>query len=658
MQNHHFTININPNKSHILDPSENIIANVSFHSVALEKKAKLINNQDLFSQKWVLNKLIEMECEKIEDMKNSISEIHQNQQPKEELLSICLDIMTNQSFNQKEKSILGKLYEESKDFLKTSIKSLNFDDKNSPKTNPHELLSKSFNWTKEKDLKEGNSRNKSLIIQKNPIFEMKNECELILFSESSIVEQIKNSKIKSRETMQTNNLTTHNEINFSQQKIELKQNNIDNFSPLQIKNSKKEQDFILELKKPQNNSFLSNKSNKIQKSSSFSGSETSPNVIMRHNENFNQNPFYKKKKHRFRKILKSPEKNRNSTEFRPEIIIKEGSLKRNLEKTTKANEDDSNLKCCEICFDVLPVYKQLKAGKCDDVFCKDCMKLHLIESIKIGRVLEIPCPKEGCKHKYTDDEIKHVLKNYPDIIKKYEKFKLQISLSKNPNIRWCIRPDCDNYMIGTPDKPKLTCSCGEIICFLCSRRWHEGKTCVELMDLEYESYRTKMNIIDCPKCKSRIEKISGCNHMTCTRCRYEFCWVCGGKYSKRHFRKLNIFGCPGMMYQVVRRDKNLKKKLFCAKIFTLFKILATVILFLLLPIIGVLFLFGIPNFIYFKYRRPTCNFTNVCKFSMLLFLGIIISPILLILFIIPGSCLWIIINRRGFMHGVGRRRRR
>ena len=34
--------------------------------------------------------------------------------------------------------------------------------------------------------------------------------------------------------------------------------------------------------------------------------------------------------------------------------------------------------------------------------------------------------------------------------------------------------------------------------------------------------------------------------MTCTRCRYQFCWLCGRQYGKHHFAFWNLRGCPGL----------------------------------------------------------------------------------------------------------------
>jgi hypothetical protein len=43
------------------------------------------------------------------------------------------------------------------------------------------------------------------------------------------------------------------------------------------------------------------------------------------------------------------------------------------------------------------------------------------------------------------------------------------------------------------------------------------------------------NTKDCPKCATAIEKNLGCNHMHCSSCNHDFCWVCLASWTGAHY---------------------------------------------------------------------------------------------------------------------------
>ena len=57
----------------------------------------------------------------------------------------------------------------------------------------------------------------------------------------------------------------------------------------------------------------------------------------------------------------------------------------------------------------------------------------------------------------------------------------------------------------------------------------------------------------CPKCRARTEKISGCNHITCPRCNFNWCWLCRSCHYDEHYNDFNLFGCPGGQFNAKGR---------------------------------------------------------------------------------------------------------
>ena len=51
------------------------------------------------------------------------------------------------------------------------------------------------------------------------------------------------------------------------------------------------------------------------------------------------------------------------------------------------------------------------------------------------------------------------------------------------------------------------------------------------------------NTKPCPECKRPIEKNMGCMHITCSQCKYEFCWMCQGKWSEHGERTGGYYAC-------------------------------------------------------------------------------------------------------------------
>lgn len=248
----------------------------------------------------------------------------------------------------------------------------------------------------------------------------------------------------------------------------------------------------------------------------------------------------------------------------PEETLEEAGLGTNFEGTPKTEVVPGFM--CEICCedgDDLETY----AMRCRHRFCVDCYRHYLAQKIKEeGEAARIQCPGEGC-HRIVDsksldllvtDDVKARWAFFSEVMAKLRGGYLRALLHRyrilltrtyvddKENLKWCPAPNCE-YAIDCPVRqrdlkrivPTVECSCKHYFCFGCSLNDHQPTPCalvkMWLKKCEDDSETANWisaNTKECPKCHSTIEKNGGCNHMTCRKCKHEFCWICMGLWSE------------------------------------------------------------------------------------------------------------------------------
>ncbi|OMJ79307.1 hypothetical protein SteCoe_20731 [Stentor coeruleus] len=202
---------------------------------------------------------------------------------------------------------------------------------------------------------------------------------------------------------------------------------------------------------------------------------------------------------------------------------------------------------CEICFFRLSVNQSITLG-CDHRFCGNCIKLHLnclMREYSFANKIECPI----C-NKPIDYEI---LKNNsdPDAFESYLKFSVMIFQpeDKVEVMKWC--KNCDFGCIVSVDQETFICpNCQpgyyedyekseskDVISTKSSLDLKEKK---EFLEIFYQNY------VKCPNCSEAIEKVAGCNFLTCywPRCtEISFCALCSKKLTKdQHYSHYKVSG--------------------------------------------------------------------------------------------------------------------
>ncbi|KAF9065927.1 hypothetical protein BDP27DRAFT_1064298 [Rhodocollybia butyracea] len=247
-------------------------------------------------------------------------------------------------------------------------------------------------------------------------------------------------------------------------------------------------------------------------------------------------------------------------------------------KDTKSEEPESFV--CPICFDDSPDLKQL-ALDCGHVACSGCWNAYTTSKIRDEAEHSIRCMTEGCALVASDDFVRNILSDAApagtDVHEnavawsRFQELLVRNFVAANQKLKFCPYPGCTNTVSCPSAAGKSvitsivpTVSCGargipgsssdkagssssgvlqareHVFCFGCTiESDHRPVVCAVaklwLQKCEDDSETAnwiKSNTKECSQCQSTIEKNGGCNHMTCKKCKYEFCWVCMGPWSE------------------------------------------------------------------------------------------------------------------------------
>ena len=225
-------------------------------------------------------------------------------------------------------------------------------------------------------------------------------------------------------------------------------------------------------------------------------------------------------------------------------------------KDIKIEMEPKNI--CEVCNENFISNEHNKIKNCGHSFCNDCWFNYLSIKIEENKIFSIKCLDDKCQEKLTDEFIFQLLNNNENLIKKYKKYKFEYQIINDPNKKFCPFNNCDSYLeLKDIRKKDVKCLNNHSFCFLCLKQPHGKLPCEQNLDSSLLEFAKNNFIKFCPNCHILTEKTSGCNHITCSKCNYQWCWLCNEKYiDSNHYKNGK---CKGL--QLFRPDNEYDIKL-------------------------------------------------------------------------------------------------
>ena len=187
--------------------------------------------------------------------------------------------------------------------------------------------------------------------------------------------------------------------------------------------------------------------------------------------------------------------------------------------------------CCVCLTEIEDTKEIFRPECCGHTYHLDCIKMQLATN-----AIAIPVLCADCSLPFVCQDFENLMKKKLLSLYQLVECSLKSYLSANKDkVRNCPTPNCGMvYNVSTKKGTRFICSdCSSHICTKCHVQYHDGLSCKMYQagkdgeDEFHEWLRRKPETRKrCPGCNAPIEKIEGCNKVTCIHCHVHICWVC------------------------------------------------------------------------------------------------------------------------------------
>ncbi|XP_023403511.1 E3 ubiquitin-protein ligase ARIH2 isoform X2 [Loxodonta africana] len=192
---------------------------------------------------------------------------------------------------------------------------------------------------------------------------------------------------------------------------------------------------------------------------------------------------------------------------------------------------------CAVCMQFVRKENLLSLA-CQHQFCRSCWEQHCSVLVKDGVGVGVSCMAQDCLLRTPEDFVFPLLPN-EELRDKYRRYLFRDYVESHYQLQLCPGADCPMVIrVQEPRARRVQCNrCNEVFCFKCRQMYHAPTDCATIRkwltkcadDSETANY-ISAHTKDCPKCNICIEKNGGCNHMQCSKCKHDFCWMCLGDW--------------------------------------------------------------------------------------------------------------------------------